>query len=305
MCILSDAFVYYAKADPKKFILCAHPLSISFLFAGTVFFFTWEVFYLLPDLIGTEGWLYKVSWIVSPFLVYNIWANMLACYRTDSSVASLPKDRLVPDPNERHLWHHCEDCEQLVPPRSWHCKFCKCCILKRDHHCIFTANCIGHNNHRYFFWFTFYVTLGTAAALVTNFIYMLKHNNWHHGPAWIFNLYIFISGSNSPLMVYDLNQNVVFSFNVFCVAAAGLMLLSQTIIVYRNASYYQRDGRYDLGVRQNINLLMGEAGLWTFLSPSVKSPLPHDGVQWQLNESFKEKIMDHNIYKTRTTTESN
>ncbi|KAH8277317.1 hypothetical protein KR026_009014 [Drosophila bipectinata] len=287
MCVFSDLLQYYAKTDPKKFIRYAHPISIVFLFAATVFFFTWEVFFLLPDLIGTEGWFYKANWIVDLFIAYNVWANMLACYRTDCSVTSLSMDRLVPRPDERHLWHHCKDCKQLVPPRSWHCKFCRCCILKRDHHCIFTANCIGHNNHRYFFWFTFYVTLGTAVALVTNFAYMVKYKILLHGPAFIFNIFIWISGSNSPMVKYNLKENVVFSFNLFSVALAGIMLVNQTCIIYRNASFYKRESRYDLGLRKNINIIMGKAGLWTFLSPSIKSPLPHDGVQWQMRKIIK------------------
>nr|XP_036671920.1 probable protein S-acyltransferase 16 isoform X2 [Drosophila suzukii] len=150
MCFIMVGCKYIADIYPVQFVKTAHPLSVGLVIVGTAFFLLVEMFLIVPMIFDTGGVLYKLAWLVAIFIVYNLLGNMVACYRTDSSVASLPRDRQIPDPEEEHLWHHCDYCQMLVPPRSWHCRLCNCCILRRDHHCIFTATCIGHNNYSIF-----------------------------------------------------------------------------------------------------------------------------------------------------------
>jgi len=106
---------YIADIYPVQFVKTAHPLSVGLVIVGTAFFLSVEMFLIVPMIFDTGGVLYKLAWLVAIFIVYNLLGNMFACYRTDSSVASLPKDRQIPDPEEEHLWHHCDYCQMLVP----------------------------------------------------------------------------------------------------------------------------------------------------------------------------------------------
>ncbi|XP_033166747.1 probable palmitoyltransferase ZDHHC24 [Drosophila mauritiana] len=240
MCIVNDWCREYANLYPKKAVSIGHPLSMIFLLVGTVFFFTLQVFYVAPDV--HDGFMYKFFVISAIFTTYNILGNLLACYRTSSAVKCLPQERQIPKPGMEHLWHYCDICRKLMPPRSWHCPLCKCCILKRDHHCIFAATCIGHNNHRYFFWFTFYLAFGIFMSMAT----------------------LFCDVGRSVYLLHRMKTG-----------------FGSTV---KSLSYFRR--HHDLGFRKNCQLIMGQRGLWTFISPSLKSPLLHDGTHWQIKQCF-------------------
>ncbi|XP_043063675.1 uncharacterized protein LOC108089425 isoform X2 [Drosophila ficusphila] len=115
MCFIVTGCKYVAQMYPKQFALVVHPCAVGLILAGTVFFTSVEMFYVVPLIVGTEGLLYKIAWLVTIFIVFNLLGNMLACYRTDSSVENLPIDRQVPTPEEEHLWHHCDYCQVLRP----------------------------------------------------------------------------------------------------------------------------------------------------------------------------------------------
>ncbi|KAH8340509.1 hypothetical protein KR059_000348 [Drosophila kikkawai] len=267
MCIVVDILHHYAGRNPKKFVRLGHPLAVVLGLSTSVLLFLVQMLHVAPQLLSEV--LCKLYWILAIFIMYNILGNMLACHRATSSVANLPEERQVPAAEEKHLWQHCDLCQKLAPPRSWHCKLCECCILKRDHHCIFTAACIGHNNHRYFFWFTFYAALGTGLCLVSTFVLLVR------------NLLVLQLINFSTFL-----DTLLFSITLFSWVAAVIMFAFQIHVVYLNNSYYQiLDRSYDLGVRSNCRIIMGERGMWTFLSPSIKSPLPHDGTKWQLKQS--------------------
>ncbi|XP_052835518.1 uncharacterized protein LOC128252097 isoform X1 [Drosophila gunungcola] len=40
------------------------------------------------------------------------------------------------------------------------------------------------------------------------------------------------------------------------------------------------DRSYDVGWRQNFEIVLGRRRFWTFFSPTIASPLPNDGTQW-------------------------
>ncbi|XP_070073433.1 putative ZDHHC-type palmitoyltransferase 4 isoform X2 [Drosophila takahashii] len=202
MCILTETCRHYAKLHPKMFVNIGHPLSVLLVLVGTAFFFSLQMFYVVPNIFGADSLMNKLGWLAGIFVTYNILGNMLACYLTSSSVESLPKGREFPEPEEEHLWRYCEVCEKLMPPRSWHCALCKCCMLKRDHHCAFTANCIGHNNHRYFFWFIFYLTLGTSLSMVTLLIDGLR-KVWLLGPLHSNLKALLLATATQKIEIYD------------------------------------------------------------------------------------------------------
>ncbi|XP_016952232.1 probable palmitoyltransferase ZDHHC24 [Drosophila biarmipes] len=285
MCILTDTCRDYAKSDPKKFVRIAHPLSVILVLVGTAFFFSLQMFHVVPNIFGADTFMHKLGWVVGTFITYNILGNMLACYISSSSVESLPKDCQVPVPEEQHLWRYCEACEKLMPPRSWHCTLCKCCILKRDHHCSFTANCIGHNNHRYFFWFTFYLTLGTGLSLATLFIDAVMEF-WPFMPLKFLLMEYLWDSSGTTVLWYIYWRYIILLLNVVAGLFPFLMLVLQIRIVKSNTTYYKLSSRlYNLGFQKNCKSVMGQRGLWTFLSPWLKSPLPHDGTQWPIRQA--------------------
>ncbi|XP_017080490.1 probable palmitoyltransferase ZDHHC24 [Drosophila eugracilis] len=290
MCFIIVGCKYIAKTYPKQFVRTVHPSAVGLVLVGTAFFFTVEMFFVVPMIFDTGGLLYKFSWLIAIFIVYNLLGNMLACYLTDTSVTSLTKERQIPLPEEEHLWHHCDYCQLLVPPRSWHCKLCDCCILRRDHHCIFTATCIGHNNYRYFFWFTVYMAIGTFLAVATHFI-LFAIDEKMRAKYLIYHLsrrFIFLDPQSFDAMFFFVN--VTFTVNVYALVLPLVMLAYQIPTLYLNTTFYTvGDYRYNLGLRNNFRNFMGSRGMWTFLSPSIKSPLVHDGTQWEAKEA-KESV---------------
>ncbi|XP_052835531.1 probable palmitoyltransferase ZDHHC24 [Drosophila gunungcola] len=284
MCYVNSVCKYYANRYPEKFVKTVHPLSVIFVLVGIVFFFSVQMFYIAPKVYGDLA--YKFYWILAIFITYNVLGNMLVCYSTNTSVSSLPKERQVPDPEEEHLWHYCEICQKLMPPRSWHCVLCQACILKRDHHCIFTATCIGHNNQRYFFWLTFYLTFGLVVSFATLSIYACKIGlrNFMFSPV---ELLVKIAYKDHGCSSRSIFENLALNLNIITCLIPGFMLAYQIQILYLNSSYYEMFTRiYDLGVRENCKIVMGQRGLWTFVSPSLKSPLPNDGTQWQMKQKL-------------------
>ncbi|KAH8247505.1 hypothetical protein KR038_005382, partial [Drosophila bunnanda] len=236
----------------------------------------------VPQLLGFFG--QTINFLVSTWIVYNILGNLLACCRTTSSVDALRPELMVPVSGEEHLWRFCKKCQRLMPPRVWHCKICNCCILKRDHHCNFTANCIGHNNQRYFVGFTFHLTLGAGLALIYNFIMALKHgfnkDNWwpFHFSASVGDAFV----SNESELLFSYLMRTIFYINLVCFGISLLVLIWQISLVINNAvSADSTDRTYDLGIGRNFAQVLGKRRFWTLLSPTIESPLPHEGIKWQ------------------------
>ncbi|KAH8283830.1 hypothetical protein KR054_002975, partial [Drosophila jambulina] len=257
------------------------PLCIIVLIALTCFYYVYDVFYVVPQLYGFFG--QSINFLIGTWIVYNIFGNLWACCRTPSSVKTLRQDLLQPERGEEHLWRYCDECEKLMPPRVWHCKICQCCILKRDHHCTFTANCIGHNNQRYYIWLTFHLSLGAGLAQFYNFIMALRHgfnkNNWLHF------YYPFVEDAYSSYesdFLYSYLMRTIFYINLLCFVFPLFIFICQILLVGSNAvSSNSSDRTYDLGIRRNFAQVLGSQGFWTMLSPTMQSPLPHEGVQWQ------------------------
>ncbi|EDW98706.1 probable palmitoyltransferase ZDHHC24 [Drosophila yakuba] len=282
MCYVNRFCQYIANRCPRRFVQIVHPLSAFAVLSCIAFFFCLQMFYIAPKVFNDLG--YKLYWIFFTFITHNILGNMLACYMTSSSVNTLSKDSQSPAPEEEHLWHKCEVCKKLSPPRSWHCVLCNTCTLRRDHHCIFIGNCIGHNNQRYFFWFTFYSTLGLLISFATLCMYVLQ--NGGHFKKLSFMIVDLISQIFSQPHSGNNFETLVLLLNISASYMPGFMLAYQMQILRQNSSYYKIfDCTYDLGFRKNCQSIMGQRGLWTFVSPLLKSPLPHDGARWQTKKS--------------------
>ncbi|KAH8363071.1 hypothetical protein KR084_005010 [Drosophila pseudotakahashii] len=285
MCYVNDFCAYFAKRSPTKFVQIVHPLSTIFVLAGIVYFFSVQMFFIAPKVYKDMG--YKLYWILAIFITHNILGNWIACYKTSSSVESLPKDSQNPAKEEKHVWRFCDTCKKLMPPRSWHCRLCKCCILRRDHHCIFTATCIGQNNQRYFLWFLFHLSFALVVSLVTFCIYLnrTRCSTLLYPEMYTHTLLYLICDAQPDSSKESLFETVAYLLIFLAGLMPGFMLVYQIQILCLNATYNQiYELVYDLGFLRNCKVIMGQRGLWTFLSPLLKSPLPHDGTKWEMKK---------------------
>ncbi|KAH8363063.1 hypothetical protein KR084_005002, partial [Drosophila pseudotakahashii] len=272
MCFIWDCSKSFARRHPKCFVGFFHPFTVLFVLVATVFFVVLQMFYVVPELFETDTLMYKLAWLAAIFITYNILGNMLACHLTDTSVPSLPKDRQLPEAGEEPMWDFCDVCEKPMPPRSWHCVLCNRCILKRDHHCIFTATCIGHNNQRYLFWFIFYLALGTGVALTTHMLVVLQYCNYFELVTRNFD-----SHRNLPTWLC-----ITLFVTMYAFPAPAAAIVVQFLTLRLNGTLHDFYSKtYDLGMWKNFKMIVGERGLWTLFSPSIKSPLPHDGTKWE------------------------
>ncbi|KAH8382770.1 hypothetical protein KR009_005158 [Drosophila setifemur] len=270
----------------RKIAAVIHPLSALVLLSIMSFLVVYDLWFVLPDLYGSDGVLYKLHWLLAVIDVFNILDHMWACHRTDTSVGSLANNRQFPAAGEAHLWHYCSTCKRLMPPRSWHCQMCHCCIVKRDHHCTFAANCIGHSNQRYFLGFLFYACLGCGAALFYNAIYAWTNHVFLLSGPLLIVASIPISAVDADDFKWKCIISIVFKLNLLTFVVVLFMFVLQTMLVLRNSTCHgMMDRTYDLGWRRNLEVILGRRRFWAIISPRIKSPLPHDGVQWEIKQS--------------------
>lgn len=186
-------------------------------------------------------------------------------------------------------WHMCDCCQALVPPRSWHCEICDVCVLKRDHHCRFTGCCIGHHNYRYFFFFLVYLSLGSLFSVITSSIYI-----WylHFDTYWSLSTLVTVLFPMLSFVLYASWESfymLIYALNLLAFGMSTLLLIYHSPIYTRGAVMKQRRStNYDLGLRQNAEMVLGKRMHLTWLSPFVHSELPHDGINWIPNPKKSE-----------------
>ncbi|EDW59919.2 probable palmitoyltransferase ZDHHC24 isoform X1 [Drosophila virilis] len=269
---LERAFLPRSAGDGACFLLIAVCVPLTYMFQVTV---------IMPELHDVGSFWYTAVWLAGIFLVFNITSNMLACMLVDTSI----KLHILKPPVDSHLlsrWHMCDACQTLVPPRSWHCEICNVCVLKRDHHCRFTCCCIGHHNYRYFFYFLLYMGLGALYVSINASIYLwYLHADYYWRPYTLLTVFVpalsltvHASWENFYVVLYELN------LLAFCMCT--LLLVYHRPIFQRGAVMKERStSKYDLGLRANMEMVLGKRMHLTWISPFVRSDLPHDGVNWE------------------------
>ncbi|XP_017128920.1 probable palmitoyltransferase ZDHHC24 [Drosophila elegans] len=279
MCFrVEEGILWCLKRHRGKFVSLLHPISAFTLLSVIVFLFVYELGYVLPLLTDPLGMWHKLNWLLAIYIVFNILGNWWLGFMCNTAVDSVPPKRQHPTVGEAHLWHYCSSCQKLVPPRSWHCRLCNQCILKRDHHCTFSGNCIGHNNQRYFLAFLFHLSLGSGLALVYNTLLVWKSKAFMVAePLFLINE----NHANDPDFNWKYTIACMFKLSFFLFMVPLAMFALQMVMVYRNSTCYRiLDRSYDVGWRQNFEIVLGKRRFWTFFSPTISSALPNDGAQW-------------------------
>lgn len=256
------------------FVLCIIPIIYWF-----------ELFVVLPTFYDVWSFCYLFHCTTGTIILLNIASNFLAVVFCDTSI----KGRFLPSTHSAN-WRFCASCESVAPPRSWHCNVCDICILKRDHHCMFTSCCIGHYNFRYFLMFVFYLFMATIYATYYNtyFIFsFVEFQSWMSVVKIVFPLAM-------VLVEFTPNQLYLFLYLIVIIGFAftGVLFYFHVKLMCKGFVTHERDlklNEYDLGLRENIKVALGDKWYLVWISPFVKSNLTHDGIHWETKNSLKAK----------------
>ncbi|XP_064455314.1 probable palmitoyltransferase ZDHHC24 [Ornithodoros turicata] len=249
-----------------------------FLFVMTPVITFFEFAVVVPRYHDTVSPVVCVHVVLGMFIVMNIMGNMFKLTTVNTSLrrARLPAV-LLPG------WRYCHVCQENAPPRSHHCSLCNECILKHDHHCMFVGRCVGYFNHRYFLMGLIYLWIGTMYSLIYQFEYCIDVMGGLRPLSLVMQLmphFGFFLGFLNPLAFACAMVNL---FLVLVVILCSYLLVTQIIGICRNQSAYEQRhsvGRYNVGLRRNLQEAMGSAWFLTWISPWIKSPPTGDGVHF-------------------------
>ncbi|XP_048883714.1 probable palmitoyltransferase ZDHHC24 isoform X2 [Brienomyrus brachyistius] len=221
------------------------------------------------------------------FMLGNITWNAMLFLRTSPSIRGVFLD----GDNVGQGWRYCYTCETHTPPRCSHCFDCNVCVLRRDHHCVFFGQCVGFRNYRYFLSSLFFMWAGLLYAVVMNaevFIVILKEGVTLHSVMLLMVPWIMLvsgqvtAGAFAFAFIADtcvVGFLLVAGFLFFHV---GLMLRGQT-----TREWYSNRRPYSLGVLANIRECLGQRWYLCWLCPLIASPLPGDGIHFQVTGSLE------------------
>ncbi|MEQ2189931.1 putative palmitoyltransferase zdhhc24, partial [Goodea atripinnis] len=151
---------------------------------------------------------------------------------------------------------YCYTCETHTPPRCSHCYDCKVCVLRRDHHCVFFGQCVGFRNYRYFLSCLLFMWSGLLYAMVMNaevFIVILKEGVTLHSILLLLIPWIMLVSGLVPWLPCQTTRE-----------------------------WYSSRRPYSLGLLGNLHHMLGLRWYICWLSPLIPSPLPGDGINFQV-----------------------
>lgn len=239
--------------------------------------FIYEIVIILPVFYEPGTLMYNLHILLAAFLVFNVSANKITMILCDTSIKG---EKLVPNAKTEKLWKMCAVCETLTPPRTWHCNTCNTCILRRDHHCAFTGCCVGHTNQRYFLMLLGHLFLSTFyASLYNNYFIWVIHGDEFLKTTTIVKLAF-------PLFMFAWDQSIEtcylagYLINMVGMFFVGFLLIYHMRNVLRGTLTHEKTLAYDLGIKRNIEMVFGVRWYLTWMSPFIRSDLPHDGIHW-------------------------
>lgn len=267
----------------KRFLEHSVYLLIVFILVpGFVYF---ELCVVLPTVVEIGTVPYIIHYVCAAFLLFNIVGNLIYGMFTDTSI----RGKIV-ESEFKENWTVCTVCECLRPPRAWHCDTCDTCILKRDHHCTFFACCVGYYNHRYFMFFTLYTFISMVYAFSYNVIFLCNCTRWNHG--------LILAKFAFPLVsfVIDFGEETLYVFLIeinFIIGAftGALFIFHFNNILNGRITPEKKDSNkvvsYDNGTKQNVIEVFGYKWYLSWISPFINSPLPGNGVEWNVEDKHK------------------
>lgn len=258
--------------------------STAFLTFAVPLIFYFEITVVMPSCVDFGTTAFYVHFAIGTFIVGNIITNQLCLMLVDPSIRR--RHLNAPATSSRaSAWHLCTVCETLVPPRSWHCATCNVCVLKRDHHCAFSGCCVGHHNQRYFCWLIVYLCLGCT--------YASWFNNWfifgvHADRFWQPLTAVKILFPFAVVLLEPSWDQMYLTAYLLCTLGAlftAFLCLYHGQNAWKGVLVNERNdvkALYDLGVRRNVEIVLGKRWWLTWLSPFVDSELPEDGIHcWE------------------------
>lgn len=243
-----------------------------------------ETFVVLPTIM--EHWSLALICHLgfTSFLTFNICGNIIYGMFTNTTIKGKTLEGFNKDE-----WTLCSVCKCLRPPRAWHCDTCEICVLKRDHHCRFIACCVGYFNHRYFMLLTFYVAISMCYIFYINCKYLSLVFTWN--TTLVLKLICPFGG-----LVLDYGSESVFVFflvlNVLNGIANGFLFIyhfnnllrGRLVPETRSCSKYFI---HDKGWKLNVIEVFGSRWYLTWISPTINSVLPGNGIEWPVDNKYK------------------
>uniref|UniRef100_A0A6M2DKG0 Palmitoyltransferase n=1 Tax=Xenopsylla cheopis TaxID=163159 RepID=A0A6M2DKG0_XENCH len=242
-----------------------------------------ELWIVLPSVHESGSLMSRVHFTLGTFLLYNVTSNFVAVILCDTSLKGI-----ILSADDTKGSRFCASCECFAPSRSWHCNICKTCILKRDHHCVFTGCCIGHSNHRYFCYLVVYMFIATTYATYYNTYFVLDRvsfTSW-----WDISKIVFPFAMLSVHPSLEQLYLALYQLTIIALALSGILLIYHFNLLKNGSVVHERNSRlYDFGFKMNMLSVFGERWYLTWISPTIKSYLPHDGVHWDIKSTSKGK----------------
>ncbi|CAB4069337.1 ZDHHC [Lepeophtheirus salmonis] len=273
-------------------------LFVSFMIPCSYFY---ETLIVVPSLYSQSSVMFYIHNLLGIFILMNLLGNFLGLWLIDTSTRFVVLPTVI-----RKKWNFCAACEAVTPPRSFHCSVCNTCILKREHHCMFVGYCVGHRNHRYFCLFLFYMFISVAYCTYFNTSFLHQqilldesgNLTWAQIFKFVFPLVMLITGLDFSWL-----QFYIFFWSVHTAALllTGVLLIYHAHLVLRGRTTFENNRRintYNIGAIQNLKEVFGENWKVILINPFMKSKLPHDGMEWDTYETWK----NNHMYSSPTTT---
>ncbi|XP_044007530.1 probable palmitoyltransferase ZDHHC24 [Aphidius gifuensis] len=253
--------------------------------------YMFELTIVLPELYPTTSLVYYLHFIFGTFLMMNIVGNYIYSVLCDTSTRTTIIQQSLSESRIQEGWQFCSACESIAPPRSWHCSTCEICILKRDHHCMFTGCCVGHFNHRYFTMFLLYLFIATTYSFIYNSYFLWGRIHFQFPLSiikFIFPFAIFAFGFDDSM------EQLYLMFYIVCVIGmifTGVLSVYHVHLILSGSVAHEKSKnitKYNNGWRDNIIQVFGDKWYLTWITPFIKSTLPHDGTNWPPSATWKE-----------------
>lgn len=130
-------------------------------------------------------------------------------------------------------------------------------------------------------WLLFYLLIGTVYSSILNSYYVwFLHAERFRGSITLLKMAF-------PLAMLVLNASIeqycllIYLINLVGSLFAGFLLYFHTRNLLRGRLTHEKNKQFNFGRIENIRIVLGERWHLTWISPFIRSPLPHDGINWQ------------------------